>query len=342
MIQQDKWLMQLKLVPELESILHKRYRLLQMIEMTQPVGRRTLADLSKLTERHVRKETSILKQEGLIEIHQTGMICTDLGKKVIEGLREFIYNITGLLEKENQLAEKLQIQKVIIAENISENAEVKRAMVGKLAATMLMSIMNEKDIVAVTGGTSVAAIAQHLYPLPEFSKVQFVAARGGLGQSMSTQANMIASEFSQACGAISKLLFVPESLSKQSYDVIREEPIIKEVTSLYDEVSIVVHGIGEAMEMAKRRNASENLLAELQRKGAVGEAFGYYFNANGEIVHQIASIGIQLHQVKKASHILAIAFGESKVNAITAYLKNGLAQTILITDEHTADLILQK
>lgn len=341
MVQQDRWSMQLKLVPELTSLLKKRYRLLQMIQATEPVGRRTLADMSKMTERTVRNETAILKQEGLIEIYQTGMICTELGSKVIDGLRDFIYNVTGLLEKEAQLAEKLQIRKVMIAENISDNPHLQYGLIGKHAANFLMSIINEKDVIAVTGGTSVASIAQHLIPLPEFSKVQFVAARGGLGQSMSTQANMIASQFSEQCGAISKLLFVPENLRKESYDAIREEPVIKEVISLYDEVAIVVHGIGEAIEMAKRRNAPKSFIKELKDKGAVGEAFGYYFNAEGDIVHQIATIGIQLEQVKRTPHLVAVAFGETKVKAIKAYLKNGLHQTTLITDEHTANLLLE-
>ena len=332
--------MQSKLVPELNPLLQKRYRLLQMIEATEPIGRRALADMLKMTERMVRNETAILKQEGLIEIHQTGMICTNDGKEVIESLREYVYNVSGLLEKEQRLAEKLGIRKVLIAENVSDDTELQLNIIGKLAAEKLMSLVNEKDIVAVTGGSSVAAIVPYLLPVRQFTGVQVVAARGGLGQVLSTQANTIASHFSQQSGAIPKLLFVPENLSKESYDAIREEPVIKEVTSLYDTVNIVIHGIGEALEMAGRRNASNELLANLKDKGAVGEAFGYYFNEDGEIVHQIASIGIQLEQVKQANHCIAVAAGTSKVAAIQAYLKNCMPQTTLITDELTADLIL--
>lgn len=341
MVQQDKWIIQAKLVPELNALLQKRYRLLQMIATAEPIGRRALAEVLKMTERTVRNETAILKQEELIEIHQTGMICTDLGKEVIEGLREFIYNVSGLYEKELLLAEKLGIQKVFIAENVTRDEELQLQLIGKLAAEKLMSLVNEKDIIAVTGGSSVAALAPYLFPVAALANVQFVAARGGLGQTLSTQANTIAAQFGQATGAISKSLFVPENLSQESYDAIREEPVIKNVISLYDEVSIVVHGIGEAIEMASRRNASEELVRLLKEKQAVGEAFGYYFNADGEIVHQIASIGIKLEQVKRANHILAVAAGKSKVKAIAAYFKNGLPQMTLITDEQTADDLLK-
>lgn len=341
MFEQDKWLLQSKLVPELNTLLQKRYRLLQMIEATEPIGRRALADILKMTERTVRNETTLLKQEGLIEIHQTGMICTNDGKLVIEGLRDYIYSVSGLYEKEQLLAKQLGIQKVIIAENVSADTEVQMNLIGKLAAEKLMELINEKDTVAVTGGSSVAALVPYLLPVPSFKNVQVVAARGGLGQTLSTQANSIASEFSQQLGAIPKMLYVPENLSKESYDAIREEPVIKEVTTLYNEVNIVVHGLGEALEMAKRRNADPSLMDQLKNKGAIGEAFGYYFNKDGEIVHQIASIGIQLEQVKKANHTIAIAVGKSKARAIEAFFKNGVPQTTLITDEQTANTILK-
>lgn len=337
---QDRWQLQMKLVPDLNTILQKRYRILQVIKAAEPIGRRALANMLKMTERTIRNETAILKQEGFIDIHQTGMICTKVGEQLIEGLRDFIYNVSGLYGKEIELAQKLGIRKVIIAENIIEDTSTQLSIVGKMAAENLMLLMNENDIIAVTGGSSVAALEPYLLPLPHFSTVQFVAARGGLGSALSTQANTIAFQFSQQCNATSKSLFVPENLSKESYDAIREEPVIKEVTSLYDKVNIVVHGIGEAIEMAHRRNANQELISKLRKKGAVAEAFGYYFNEKGEVVHQIATIGIQLEQVKKANHLIAIATGTSKVKAIAAYLKNGLPQTTLVLDEKTADEII--
>ena len=52
------------------------------------------------------------------------------------------------------------------------------------------------------------------------------------------------------------------------------------------------------------------------------------------------TIGIQLEQVNKAQHVLAIAAGENKVTALQAYFKNAAAQTVLVTDEQTAKTIL--
>ena len=73
-----------------------------------------------------------------------------------------------------------------------------------------------------------------------------------------------------------------------------------------------IHGIGAAMEMASRRNSSPFDQQLLTEKGAVGEAFGYYFDEQGDIVHHIRTIGIQLEQVRKSDMVIAIAAGVEK------------------------------
>lgn len=328
-----------KLVPELRVQLQKRYRMLQMIQAASPVGRRALADLLHVTERAVRNETMILKQEGLIDIKQTGMICTELGNETIEALREYIHEVSGLTVKERQLAQLLNVEQVIIVDGDATLPE-KQLMLGKQAAQQLTYFANEKDIIAVTGGSTVSAIGQHLTPVVPLHAVQFIAARGGLGTHMRDQANTIVAQFGIQTNATYKTLFVPENLSEESYEAIRNEPVIKEVTDLYDEVDIVVHGIGNAQQMAKRRNSSQETLQRLQEQQAMSEAFGYYFNAIGDVVHQLPTIGIKLEQVKKARNIVAVAVGKEKAAAIRSYFQHDMPQTCFITDEVTADAIL--
>ena len=92
--------------------------------------------------------------------------------------------------------------------------------------------------------------------------------------------------------------------------------------------------------MAEKRGSSEEEKALLKEKGAVGEAFGYYFDGEGTIVHQIRTICIQPEHVKQSRHVLAIAGGVEKVEAIKAYFKNAARQTIFITDEAAANEML--
>ena len=60
---------------------------------------------------------------------------------------------------------------------------------------------------------------------------------------------------------------------------------------------MVIHGIGEALVMAERRNENPELIKQLTEKHAVGEALGYYFNEAGEIVERVSTVGIQLEDL---------------------------------------------
>jgi central glycolytic genes regulator len=100
-----------------------------------------------------------------------------------------------------------------------------------------------------------------------------------------------------------------------------------------------VHGIGDAKTMALRRKSPREVIEQLERTGAVGEAFGYYFNRSGEIVHRIQTVGLQLQDLVHVEKIVAIAGGASKAEAISAICPM-LSKETLITDEGAACAIL--
>jgi central glycolytic genes regulator len=204
---------------------------------------------------------------------------------------------------------------------------------------VLKQYVREGDIVAVTGGTSIASVAQHLTPAPAFKGVQFVPARGGLGERVELQANTLASAMAAKTGGTYRLLHVPDRLHPEALQSLLREPQIKEVLALLKHARIVLHGIGDAVTMARRRSYSEAELRELEQAGAVSEAFGYYFNEAGETVHRMPTIGLQLEDVKKAEAVLSIAGGESKAKAILSFAKQS-CQNVLITDEGAARAIL--
>jgi central glycolytic genes regulator len=132
-----------------------------------------------------------------------------------------------------------------------------------------------------------------------------------------------------------RLLHVPDQLSDEAYRSIIGEPSIKEMLHLIKSSSMVVHGIGDAMTMAERRRTPEEDLKKIQAGQAVGEAFGYYFNQHGEVVHKVKTIGIQLDDLKNNKCVIAVAGGSSKAKAIKAFLQQA-RDSVLITDEGAA------
>ena len=322
-------------MPEIDSLFQKRFRILQALATFGPIGRRALAEQLHMTEREIRNETTILSEQKLIVILQKGMIVSKQGHEVLDQLYSLYRELSGLAEKEIQLAKQFNIDRVIIVPGCAEKDSTVKHQLGKEAARILVGSVHAKDQIAVTGGSTVAMMGEFLSATPTLATANFIAARGGMGDEMTFQANTLVAKFAQRCDANYRTLFLPEHLSEQAYFAMKQEPMIEEMMKLYDQVNIVIHGIGAAHEMAVRRHSSVEEQQLLEEKGAVGEAFGYYFNEAGDIVHHIRTIGIQLEQVKKARTIIAIAAGANKAHAIQAYFKNAAKQTVLITDEQT-------
>ncbi|MBC8923120.1 hypothetical protein IAI17_35635, partial [Escherichia coli] len=93
---------------------------------------------------------------------------------------------------------------------------------------------------------------------------------------------------------------------------------------------------GDALAMAKRRHTGEDVLEKIIHRKAVGEAFGYYFDEQGEVVHKVPTFGLQFEDLAQIPHIIAVAGGTSKAKAIKSYMKSAPKNTILITDEGAA------
>lgn len=91
--------------------------------------------------------------------------------------------------------------------------------------------------------------------------------------------------------------------------------------------------------MAKRRGMKKNEIKDLVEAGAVGEAFGFYFNSLGEIIYSTTSVGLNLDDLEATKKVIVVAGGEDKAEAIIAAVSSKY-QDILITDEITARKII--
>ncbi len=91
--------------------------------------------------------------------------------------------------------------------------------------------------------------------------------------------------------------------------------------------------------MAERRNLSKEKIEWLHEKGAVAEAFGHYFDIDGNQLWEYKTIGLSLEKFKSLKEAIAVAGEEEKAEAIIAIAKIKPDIT-LITDELAARKIL--
>ena len=332
---------QRKLVPEMMELMQQRYRVLKFIKMTGPIGRRPLGQMAGLSERETRTMMDILRAQNLIHVAKEGASITTEGGTVLVELESAMEEWSGRTTIAKRLAEYLGIRAVkVIAGNCDTDAAAKN-LLGIEAAKQFITKMDAGKIVAVTGGSTMASIPTNIDPFSEADDMLFIAARGGVGEDIGLQANVIAASFAEACGGTYSTFYYPESLSEEAHQAFRKEPSVLKMLHLYETTDCVLHGIGDAQTMATMRNSSAEERQKLQDSGAKGEAFGYYFDAAGNIVHRLRTVGIQTGHLERIPLIISVAGGSNKAEAIMAYMASAPKQTILVTDEGAANEMLK-
>lgn len=331
------------IAPDILLVIQERYRILQNIYWMQPVGRRTLAESVDMTERVLRTETDLLRKLNLIDSYKSGMMLTQKGEEVYSRLGSLMEQFFRVRQLEKRLATYFGIDRCLITGGDSDQQVKVINEFGHLLTEALDNhLPNGHNIIAVMGGTTMAKIARELSNLEtEQRENTFVPARGGIGESVNVQANSICAEMATRSNGNYRALYVPEQLSKATYQSLMKEPSILEVLNLISEANCVIHSIGKALHMAARRKMTEEEILMLKQKNAVAESFGYFFDEEGEVVYKIPRIGLQLKDIKNIPYVFAIAGGKSKAKAIRAYMKNAPKQTWLITDEAAANQILK-
>lgn len=332
---------QTRLLPDLLQVLQKRYSILRYIGFMQPVGRRSLAVSLGLTERILRSEVDFLKDQNLIFKNNVGMSLTSEGKNLLEDLEGVIRELKGIDVMELELKHLLGIKKVVIVPGNCDSSPMVKCELGKACAVWMKKLLAGKNIIAVTGGSTMAAVAEELSPELGNKDFLFVPARGGIGPDVQNQANTICSIMSRNTQSKHRVFYVPDQVSKEIYESLTNEPDIREVLNLIRSAGMVLHGIGDAITMAKRRKTSPEVMNKLISGNAVGEAFGYYFNEEGTIVHKVLTIGLQLEDLAQIPNVIAVAGGSTKAKAIKAFMKQAPSSTVLITDEGVAKKLLK-
>jgi central glycolytic genes regulator len=328
------------IAPEVTDIVEKRYLILRTIYFHQPVGRRTVSSELGLGERIIRNEVNILKEQGLINIEVMGMYVTKEGKNLIEDLHEVYKDLKGIIKLQERLKECLDVERVIIIPGNSHENELVLKEMGKTTSSILKQLIHPKDIIGITGGNTMAVVAEEMTEDDKPNDVLVIPARGGLGRELETQANSIAAKMGKKLGGSYRLLYVPDTLEKEALDIMIKNDEIKESIELINNISLLIFGIGRADTMAHRRNLPQDTIDNLMELGAVAEAFGHYFDINGKEIWEYKTIGLSLKKFKEMNHIIGVAGGEEKAEAIIA-ISSLRRDLTIVTDESAARKILE-
>tara|TARA_B100000508_G_scaffold24661_1_gene17780 strand:+ start:271 stop:1218 length:948 start_codon:yes stop_codon:yes gene_type:complete len=258
------------------------------------------------------------------------------------------FHISGedseMMDLEVQLKEKWDLRDVFLTPGVS-NEELKNDLSMAGAQYLEMNLPSEESLIALGWGETISGITRNLgRVIPE--RTSFVTLCGGVMHYLSehTPANV----GTPLSGFLYPFHVIPTPLmvgSPELRDQLLNEPEVQHVMNMAQLADIAMVGIGSlktSTEFEGFGYKSQKELDLLKKRGAVGEMHGEYFNSVGEpleLEHHHRLISIRLETLRKMKHVVGVAGGADKIEALQAALKGGFIHS-LITDEMTARALL--
>jgi central glycolytic genes regulator len=326
--------LQKRLVPEVVDITEKRYSILRAIEFNQPVGRRALAVILGQSERWVRSELDILKSQNLIDIQALGMMVTSEGKDIIYKLRDYISELKGLKDLENTVKAMMDIKEFIVVPGDVESDVQVLVEMAKVGFEYLRSIIEENDVISVSGGYSALSVAENSYKLAA-KNITVIPARGGIKADLERQANIVAAKLAKNIGGNYYLLHLPDNISEDMLNRMSDDPDIAKILNYIKETDILIFGFSSFESICRKRNFTEEEVENLKALKVKAEAVGCYFDSAGRIVYRSGSVGIKPEYLDNIKTVMAVGGGINKAEPIILVNK-GRKNRVVVTDEAAA------
>ncbi|HYE83504.1 MAG TPA: sugar-binding domain-containing protein [Clostridia bacterium] len=326
--------LQKRLVPEVIEITEKRYSILRTIEFNQPVGRRALAGILGQSERWVRSELDILKNQNLIDIQALGMMVTEEGKEIIYKLRDYISELKGLKDLEETVKAMLGIKEFIVVPGDAESDHQVIVEIAKVAFEYLKGIIEDNDIITVSGGYSALSVAENAYSV-DAQNVTVVPARGGIKADLERQANIVAAKLAKNMGGNYYLLHLPDNISEDMLNRMSDDPDIAKILNYIANTDILIYGFSSFESICRKRNFTDDEVERLKGLEVRAEAVGCYFDANGKIVYKSGSVGIKPEYLDSIKTMIAVGGGIHKAEPIVL-VNRGRKNRVVVTDEAAA------
>ncbi|MCJ8012411.1 sugar-binding transcriptional regulator [Paenibacillus sp. KQZ6P-2] len=215
----------------------------------------------------------------------------------------------------------------------------------KQTADYLHETIQDKDIIGVTWGTTMYAVAQQLQH-KNVKGVEVVQLKGGVSHShVNTYAAETVNLFAEAYQTVARYLPLPvifDSIDLKR--IVEEDRHINRIIDLGKQANIAIFTVGTVKEDALlfRLGYFNEKEQKLLKKNGAGDICSRFFDKDGNICSEEINnrtVGIDLYELRKKEKSILVAGGQRKVEAIHAALAGKYAN-ILVTDQFTAQALL--
>ncbi len=321
----------------------------------QPVGdkRDPLIDYDKKGSEAARAawlyyKEHLTQKEVALELNVSRSTVTRLLQRAeTEGLVHISLNVTAsTFQTERDLERAYGLEKARIVPD-SNDDEIQKRWLCRRAAELLVGMVAENSIVAVSWGSTMQSMADSLVGQHPITAKQIVALNGGLHNALQgTNTYDVANQFGRYLNAPARVLLAPVYVKDEATAIgLASDPGIKDALEAARKASIVIYSLGamhDESTMLKLGHITAEQEGFLRKHGAVGEIACRWIDSDGKPVQlpsSINPIGISLDDLKKIPQRLAVAGGKLKQEVVLAALRGGFITT-LVTNEQAAAYLL--
>lgn len=289
-----------------------------------------------------KNQNEIAKQLGISRsyVSQLLSLARDLGLVTVT------INTDDVYKYEADFAQKHDLKQAFILDSAS--SEDTDAGIGSFAAPHITRLISSSKVIGVNLGDSVGRVISGLTggEFTDSSGKTVVQIMGGFNNDDSIKnsslPNELVSSLKNILGCSSVYLNCPAVIeNRELRELMLNEPSIKKVTDIWNDIDMVIMGIGAFDELSRTQSLlREDTKQQLEKSNACGDINTHYFNFNGEYLDILENKNICLSykQLKNIDKKVVVGYGERKVKPLVAALRAGMID-ILITDSNTAKSI---
>lgn len=246
---------------------------------------------------------------------------------------------------EQDLKEKFNLNKVIIVPADERSLILKRRL--GFATHYLITLLKDNMVLGVSWGTTMQEVAKAVVA-KKINNLTVVQLNGGISKAAyDTHASEIAQSIGLKYQAIPYLLPLPAIVNSTALkNSIISDKNIARTLSLADQSEVAIYTIGlfnKNSVLVKADYFDDAEIESLVDKGAIGDICSRIINHEGNICSKSLdhrTIGIELKNLVKKKHAIAVVGGLDKLPAILAALKGRWMNTLVVDDRVAAELIL--
>lgn len=312
------------------SISHERKRLMTKVSVmyyNEGLSQQQITEKLNISRPQVSRMLSNARAEGIVDI---------IVKDSFADERKY----------ETWLCRTFNLENAVVVDTGSKDDQANLRMIADALTEILESAINDDDVIGISAGNSLGDVCSEIRAWAN-KKIAFVPLIGGIGiDGTRWQANLNVRRFAEIYKAKSWQLSAPMVVtSDTTYEAIIKEPEISKVLDIAKKCDIAITGIGQFSREAtiiRTGFLGESDIEELTDKGAKASVCGSFLNEDGNDIMfnaQSRIIGLTTNDLSKIREVIAISWGENKVEAITAALKGNWMKTLVTTLETAKKIV---